>query len=81
MSKHPAIPPLHAVKSSSASQIGHAHGALFVRFKSNGQLYRYDGVSGAQFAALQGAESVGKHLQAHIFAKFKGVPVAEPDGA
>lgn len=66
--KHPTIP-MSAVKSSQVESIGHQGDTLAVKFKSGGT-YHYHGVTAAQFAALQKAESIGKALGA-IKAKHK----------
>lgn len=71
MNQPTTIPPLTAVKSSSAEAAGHDGAALFVRFK-NGKTYRYPTVSRDGYAQLMGADSFGKHLQASIIAKHKG---------
>lgn len=73
------IPPLLSVKSSSVAQVGHADGALFVRFKG-GKLYRYPGVSADAYAELGKAESIGKHLAALLFNKQQGIVVPEASG-
>lgn len=72
--KHPTIPML-ACKSSQIESIGHSGDTLAVRFKNGGAEYRYSGVSAESFAALQKAESVGKHFCQHIRPKFKGVKI------
>jgi hypothetical protein len=74
------IPPLFRVKSSSISEIGHADGALFVRFAA-GSLYRYPDVSLDTYNAVRNAKSVGRTLQLEVLAKHQGVVVSEPDGA
>lgn len=74
-----SIPPLTAVKSSSAEAAGHDGQALFVRFK-NGKTYRYPSVTRDDYARLMGADSFGKHLQGHIVAKHKGDLVEQPKG-
>lgn len=56
--KAPTIPML-GVKSSQIESIGHLGDTLAVKFKSGGT-YHYPGVSAAQFADLQKAESLGK---------------------
>lgn len=57
--KAPTIPML-GVKSSLIESIGHLGDTLAVKFKSGGATYHYPGVSAAQFADLQKAESLGK---------------------
>lgn len=74
------IPPLFRVKSSSISEIGHADGALFVRFAA-GSLYRYPGVSLDTYNAVRNAKSVGRALQLDVLAKHTGTLVPEADGA
>lgn len=72
MAKQPhSIPPLQAVKSSSAEAAGHDGQALFVRFK-NGKTYRYPSVNRDDYARLMGADSFGKHLQGQIIPRHKG---------
>lgn len=58
------------VKSSQISEIGHSGDTLAVAFV-NGGTYHYHGVSSAQFAELQKAESLGSHLHKHIKPKHK----------
>ena len=58
------------VKSGQISEIGHSGDTLAVTFV-NGGTYHYHGVSAAQFAELQKAESLGSHLHKHIKPKCK----------
>lgn len=60
------------VKSSNIEAIGHdpVSQTLHVKFK-NGSHYTYEGVSAEKHNALDKAESVGKHLNAHIIGKHK----------
>lgn len=55
------------VKSSNISSVGYDPDAktLHIAF-SNGSQYTYHGVDAEKHVALMGAESVGKHLNAHI---------------
>lgn len=64
------------VKSSAIEAIGHDPdaGVLRVRF-TNGNTFRYEGVSAAQHTALLNADSVGGHFSEHIRGKFKAVKV------
>jgi hypothetical protein len=78
MSKSLTIPPLHTIKSSSIAAIGHADGALFVRF-AKGATYRYRDVTPAQYDELRKAESVGRHLQVKIMSRVSGELVKEPE--
>lgn len=68
---------MHSVKSSNIEAIGHDADSktLHVRFKSGG-LYAYHGVTTEQFAQLQSAESIGKHIHAHIKPKHPAKLVA-----
>lgn len=75
-STKPTIPPLLAVTSSAVTHVGHADGALFLRFKG-GKLYRYQGVSTEQYAALGSAKSLGLHLKQAIFPQHEGELVKE----
>ncbi|HXC40159.1 MAG TPA: KTSC domain-containing protein [Burkholderiales bacterium] len=47
---------------------------LAVTFKHGGTTYHYANVSPEQYAALTGADSIGKHFAAHI----KGKPDRHP---
>lgn len=76
----PKLPPLFRVKSSSISEIGHADGAMFVRFAA-GSLYRYPGVSLDTYNSVRNAKSVGRQLQLDVLAKHQGTLVPETDGA
>lgn len=59
------------VKSSSIEAVAHdpAQHALTIRFR-NGTLYRYDGVTADQHAALMRADSIGAHFAQHIRNQF-----------
>ncbi len=61
---------LSPVKSGQIESIGHEGNTLAVKFRSGG-VYHYHGVSAAQFAELQKAESLGSHLHKHIKPKHK----------
>lgn len=61
---------LSPVKSGQIESIGHEGNTLAVKFRSGG-VYHYHGVSSAQFAELQKAESLGSHLTKHIKPKHK----------
>lgn len=61
---------LSSVKSGQIASIGHSGDTLAVKFKSGGT-YHYHGVSPAQFADMQKAESVGGFLSKHIKSKHK----------
>jgi hypothetical protein len=78
MSKSLTIPPMHTIKSPSIAAIGHADGALFVRF-AKGSTYRYHGVTPEQYEALRSAESIGRHLQTAILSRVSGELVKEPE--
>lgn len=65
--KHPHIPMSPPAKASSqVVAMGHdpATNTLAVQYKSG--TYHYPGITAAQFAALQAAESVGAHMGKHI---------------
>ncbi|MYM34882.1 KTSC domain-containing protein [Duganella sp. FT94W] len=82
--------PLIKVASSKIAAIGHdaATNTLAIQFLSKGQpgnVYHYGQFSAADYDALEGAESIGKHFIAHIQpAKDKypyvnmGLPSAPP---
>lgn len=72
--KHPAIP-LSPAKSSQIAAVGHQGDTLAVQFKSGGAIYHYKGVTAETFAAMQKAESIGKHFGAHIRSKFEHVRI------
>lgn len=59
------------VKSSQIESIGHAGDILAVKFKSGPAVYHYHGVTAAQFAAMQNADSVGSYLHKNIKPKHK----------
>ena len=60
------------VESSQIHSIGHdaETNTLAIRFKNSrgqpGSLYHYDNVTAEDFAAFQGAESIGSHFYKHI---------------
>lgn len=57
----------------SSNIAGHGHdpetSTLLIQFK-NGAVHKYEGVTAEDYAALAGAESVGKHFYAEIRGKF-----------
>jgi hypothetical protein len=63
---------LTPVESSQIHSIGHdaASNTLAIRFKNSkgepGSLYHYDNFTADDFAAFQGAESIGSHFGKHI---------------
>lgn len=65
------------VKSSNVKSVGYdeASQTLAVEFAGGG-VYHYAGVSPKDHAALTKAESVGKHIAAHIRPKFKATAQA-----
>jgi hypothetical protein len=74
--------------SSLLDSVGHdaESQTMQIRFKARGDtrgaLFRYSNVSGEDFAALVGAESVGSHFQRNIKAAPEKYPferVVEPD--
>ena len=62
---------MSGVKSSQIDSIGHHGDTLAVKFKSGPAVYHYHGVTAAQFAAMQKADSVGSYLHQHINLKHK----------
>ncbi len=68
----PAKIGLQPVESSQIHSIGHdaSTNTLAIRFKNKaggpGSLYHYSNFNAEQFAAFQGAESVGSHFYKHI---------------
>ena len=62
------------VKSSNIDTIHYepSDKRLEVTFKSGGT-YHYQGVSQAEYDALENAESVGSHLHKHIKGRYNGV--------
>lgn len=68
---------MQEVKSSNISHVGYdpATNELRIRFTRGGE-YLYRGVSEEEHAALMGAESIGKHFQAHIRTKYAGAKQA-----
>lgn len=64
---------MKAVDSSTISHVGYdpATNELRIRFTRGGE-YLYKGVSEEEHAALMGAESIGKHFQAHIRQQHAG---------
>lgn len=72
MTKKPDITLTPIKHSSQIEGIGHHGDTLAVKYHS-GQTYLYHGVTPAQYADLQKAESVGKHLNTHIKPKHKFV--------
>lgn len=67
---------MSGVKSSQIDSIGHHGETLAVKFK-NGGTYHYEGVTAAQFAAMQKANSVGSYLHQHIKPKHKFTKVTK----
>lgn len=65
--KRPTLPPLKETTSKMLHSYGYdpEAGVLAVKFH-NGGVYTYPGVSPEQFAALEGAESIGGHFAKHI---------------
>jgi len=63
---------LMPVESSQIHSIGHdaASNTLAIRFKNGkgepSSVYHYDNFTAADFAAFQGAESIGSHFGKHI---------------
>lgn len=72
MNKHPTISMHKTDKSGQIESIGHdlATNTLAVTFRHGGT-YHYHGVNAGQFDELKKAESVGKHLHAHIKSAHK----------
>lgn len=63
---------MQPVESSQIASIGHdaASNTLAIRFKNSkgepSSVYHYDNFTGEDFAAFQGAESIGSHFGKHI---------------
>lgn len=73
--KHPTIP-MSPCKSSMIESIGYLGDTLAVKFKgAAGVTHHYPGVSAADFAALQKAESVGGHFGKYIRPKYKSIKI------
>lgn len=80
---------LKDVASSQIAAIGHdpVTNTLAIRFRHKigiGSLYHYSGVTPEDFAAFEGAESIGKHFYAHIKPhadKYPYVKIDESEGA
>lgn len=64
------LPNMQAVQSTNIAAIGHDGSATYIQFH-NGAVWKYRGVSPEQHDALQAAESVGKHFNAHFEGKFE----------
>jgi hypothetical protein len=79
--------PLVDVESSQIHAIGHdpQTNTLAVQFKNwkgeLGPLYHYDNFTADDFAAFQGAESIGKHFGGHIKAFPEKYPYRKIEGA
>jgi hypothetical protein len=63
------------VKSSNVKSVGYDEKSqtLAVEFAGGG-VYHYSGVGAKDYAAMGKAESIGKHIAAHIRPKFKATP-------
>lgn len=72
------------VKSSMLKAVGYDGAVLEAQF-ANGDIYRYEGITQAQFDALLGAESVGAHFNKVIrpacTACWKAIPEKKKDAA
>ena len=77
--KQPTIP-MHNVKSSQIESVGHHGDTLAVKFKSGGT-YHYHGITPAQFADLQKAESIGAHLGKFIKPHHKFKKLEDPSSS
>jgi hypothetical protein len=62
------------VKSSNVASIGYDNGIMEVEF-SNGNLYRYAGVTEADYKALSEADSIGKAFHSIVRGKYQGSKV------
>lgn len=62
----------HPVDSSQIQSVAHdpETKTLHVKFHHGDSIYQYTGVTPEIFANLKGAESVGKHFNAHIRNNF-----------
>ncbi len=69
---------LTAVKSSTISHVGYdkESSTLTIRF-THGGTYEYPGVPEADYNALLGAESIGKHFHSSIRNQYSGNRLAE----
>lgn len=67
-------------ESSMFSHIGYdpEQLTLAVRYRSDGKLFRHEGVPVAVWEAMQGTESVGKFFHAQVKRVYPGVEVKEP---
>ena len=65
------------VSSSNVASLGYDNGIMEVEF-SNGNLYRYAGVSQADFDSLMNADSIGKAFHSTIRGKYQGTKVERP---
>lgn len=66
------------VESSSLKSIGHDGDTLEVEFHS-GKVYQHAGFSTDDHAALMGAESIGRHYNAHVKGKFAHTLIDEQE--
>lgn len=64
--------------SENINWVGWAKDVLFIGF-NKGSFYRYPGATEKDYAALVGADSVGKHFHANIRTKFAGVLASGAD--
>lgn len=65
------IPTMQPVTSSNVDSIGYDADMrqLHIKFKTGGH-YKYDGVPKEEFAAMQGAPSVGRHFAQNFAGKY-----------
>lgn len=64
--------------SENINWVGWVGDVLFIGF-NKGTFYRYPGASEKDYAALVGADSVGKHFHANIRSKFAGTVASLAD--
>jgi hypothetical protein len=67
---------MERVKSSSIAEIGHDGDHLFARY-AGGSLYRFKGITVAQYNEIRASKSIGAHMNSFIIPKVKGVLVRE----
>ena len=68
--------PMSPVKSSQIEAIGYQGTTLAIKFRG-GSVYHYADVDAKTFAALQNAESIGKHFGQHVRPHFKATKLGE----
>lgn len=79
----PSEIPRTPVESSLLHSVGYdeASTTLAVQFHKDvpsGRVYHYDGVSPEDFAAMTGAESIGRHFLKHVKPAFPAEKIDKP---